>query len=343
MTYRSSFAIFSTAFLTITASADEWHRFEFREPHMGTTVRIVLYARSQDEAQSASRLAFQRVVELNRLMSDYDPESELSRLCAANRETVAPPITVSPELFEVLKVGQEIARRSGGAFDMTIGPLVRLWRISRRTQRLPDPATLAEAKSRVGYNKLTLDDKNRSVRFQVPGMQLDLGGIAKGYTADQILAVLRSQGLTRALAAVGGDIAVGDPPPNAPSWRVDIAPISGEQSLYRLHLVRAAVSTSGDKEQFVEIQGVRYSHIVDPRTGLGQTGRRSVTVIAPHGILADSMTKAVALMDVKSALEWIEATPETAALIVTRTEHGETKVESRRFRNHLKPPPTGRD
>jgi thiamine biosynthesis lipoprotein len=322
----------------LPSEASDLRRFEFREPHMGTTVRIVLYALSPADAEAAARKAFTRVAELNRIMSDYDPESELSRLCAANRRAIAAPVKVSPELFFVLKTGQEIAQRSDGAFDMSIGPLVQLWRISRRTQRLPDEKTLAEAKSRVGYEKLILNENERTVQFRVPGMQLDLGGIAKGYTADEILNTLRSLGIRHALAAVGGDIAVGDPPPDAPAWRIDIAPISGGQATYRLHLVRSAVSTSGDKEQFVEIQGVRYSHVVDPKTGLGQTGRRSVTVIAPRGILADSMTKAVALLDIEKAMKLVEATPAVATLVVVRTEAGEKSFESTRFKNYLMAP-----
>ncbi|MCX7701305.1 MAG: FAD:protein FMN transferase [Gemmataceae bacterium] len=324
--------------LGVEGLADE-QRFEFREPHMGTTVRIVLYARDKSEAESAAKAAFARVVELNRIMSDYDPDSELSRLCQANRESIAPPTPVSPELFHVLKTGQEIARRSDGAFDMTIGPLVRLWRISRRTQRLPDPATLAEAKARVGFDKLVLKDAERTVQFRVPGMQLDLGGIGKGYTADEILETLKRVGIKRALAAVGGDIAVADAPPGQTGWRVDVASISGDKPQYSLRLANAAVSTTGDKEQFVEINGTRYSHVVDPRTGLGQTGRRSVTVVARRGIHADAMTKAAALLDLERALRLIDETPDAAALIVLRTEAGDEVHQSRRLQNYLDPSP----
>ena len=135
-------------------------------------------------------------------------------------------------------------------------------------------------------------------------MQLDLGGIAKGYAADEALKLLREKfGITQALVAASGDIACGDPPPGKEAWSVDIAPIARSQKPRRLHLVNAAVSTSGDLEQFVVIGGVRYSHILDPRTGLGLTGRRSVTVIAPKGIDADSMTKAVSVLPQKSGLQ----------------------------------------
>lgn len=329
------FPIIFGFFALVGAEETETRRFEFREPHMGTTVRIVLYSTDKSQAETAARAAFSRVVELNRIMSDYDPDSELSRLCAAHRESLGPPTRVSPELFYVLKTGQEVARRSNGAFDLTIGPLVRLWRISRRTQRLPQEAALADARSRVGFDKLVLDESTRTVQFRVPGMQLDLGGIGKGYTADEILRILRQAGISRALAAVGGDIAVGDAPPGQPGWRIEIASLSGGPSQYTLRLAHAAVSTTGDKEQFVEINGVRYSHVVDPRTGLGQTGRRSVTVIAPQGILADSLTKAVALMEMDQAMRLIDQTPKAAALIIRRTEKGDEVDRSRRFDSYL--------
>src|SRR5204863_5005962 len=153
--------------------------------------------------------------------------------------------------------------------------------------------------------------------------------------ADEMLAVLKKHGVMQALAAVGGDIAAGDPPPGAAGWKVDVAPLTQAKPTHTLRLANAAVSTSGDAEQYTLINGVRYSHIVDPRTGLGQTGRRSVTVIARRGITSDSMTKAVALLDPDKALALIEQTPEAAALIVTKTDGGEDVRESRRLAHYL--------
>jgi thiamine biosynthesis lipoprotein len=171
--------------------------------------------------------------------------------------------------------------------------------------------------AKVGYRKVRLDPKRRTVQLLTPGMQLDLGGIAKGYAADEALKLLRAKfGVTRALVAAAGDITCGDPPPGKDAWVVDIAPIARGQKPRTLKLVNAAVSTSGDLEQFVEINGVRYSHIVDPRTGLGVTGRQSVTVIAPKGVQADSMTKAVMLMPPGKGLALVEATEGAAAYVV---------------------------
>jgi len=323
--------------LTLAAGgrADEPRRFVFDQPHMGTKFRIVLYAADQATADAAAQAAFARVAELNRIMSDYDSNSELMRLCAANAKTAGKPSKISDELFFVLSKAREVSEKSDGVFDVTVGPLTHLWRLARKTQKLPDAKELAEAKSRVGYKKLELDPKTKSVRLLTPGMQLDLGGIAKGYAADEALAVLKKRGIGSALVAAGGDIAVSDAPPNAVGWKIDVAPLVKSNTDYSLVIANAAVSTSGDAEQFALIDGVRYSHIVDPRTGLGQTGRRSVTVVAKQGIAADPLTKAVALLDPEKALELIEATGGAAALIVLQKDGRQEVRESKRLKEFL--------
>ncbi len=308
------------------------HRFEFAEPHMGTLFRIVCYARDESTAKKAAAAAFARVETLNQIMSDYDPSSELMRLC---KHEAGKLIKVSPELFHVLATGQRVAKESNGCFDMTIGPLVRLWRQSRLTQCLPEADELADAKKRTGYKNLVLNEKNLTVRLLVPGMRLDLGGIAKGYAADEILTMLKKHGITSAMAVAGGDIAVGDAPPNQRGWKIEVATLTNTKPKHMLLLKNAAVSTSGDKEQFTLIKGSRYSHIVDPRSGLGQTGRRMVTVIAPKGILSDSLTKAVALMAPEKAKTLIEKTPGAAALTVIQSDHGDESFQTERFNQFL--------
>jgi thiamine biosynthesis lipoprotein len=312
-------------------------RYEFESPHMGTTFRVVLHAGDEATAGKASRAAFARVADLDRIMSDYNPDSELMRLCKANDSEPGKPRPVSVELFAVLEKGQAVSAASDGAFDVTVGPLVRLWRTARRTQRLPDPDELAATKAKVSYRKVTLDPKTRTVALAEPGMRLDLGGIAKGYAADEALAVMRSHGITRALVAASGDITVGDAPPGKAGWDVDIAPIGTGRPARRLVLANAAVSTSGDLFQHVEIGGVRYSHVLDPKTGLGLTGRRSVTVIAPKGVQADSLTKAASVLPPDKALSLIDGTDWAATYIVVKeTDDAEEKVTaSKRFESFL--------
>jgi thiamine biosynthesis lipoprotein len=238
-------------------------------------------------------------------------------LCKTFATEVAPPVKVSDDLFFVLRKADELSGRCDGAFDVTVGPVVQLWRLARRTQELPDPKEFAAARARVGYKKVKLDPVQKAVQLLTPGMQLDLGGIAKGYAADEALKVFRDRfGITRALVAASGDIACGDAPPGETGWKVEIAPIARGQQPRTLILTNAAVSTSGDLEQFVEIGGVRYSHVLDPKTGLGLTGRRSVTVVAPSGVTADSMTKAVSVLPPERALELVEETPGSACSIV---------------------------
>jgi thiamine biosynthesis lipoprotein len=307
-------------------------RFEFESKHMGTTFRVVLYAADATAAKAAADAAFARVAELDGIMSDYKRDSELMKLCRAFATTRTEPVPVSTDLFFVLEKAAELSVASDGAFDVTVGPVVQLWRHARRTQELPARDELAAAMAKVGYKKVQLDAKARTVTLLTPGMQLDLGGIAKGYAADEALRLLRTKfGITRALVAASGDIACGDAPPGKDAWSVDIAPIAKGQEPRRLNLANAAVSTSGDLEQFVVIGGVRYSHIVDPKTGLGVTGRRSVTVVAPVGITADSMTKAVMLLPPDRALQLVEATPGAAAyvVIVGKNEKLETTASAR--------------
>ena len=315
-------------------------RYQFESKHMGTTFRIVLYAADAETADKAAKAVFARVAELDQIMSDYKPNSELMQLCKSFAGKVGEPVTVSEDLFFVLAKGQELSKASEGAFDYTVGPVVQLWRLARRTQQMPDPKELAEAMSRVGYQKVLLDPQKRTVKLLTTGMQLDLGGIAKGYAADEGLKLLRQKfGITRALVAASGDIACGDAPPDRAKWVVDIAPIAKNQKPRVLHLENAAVSTSGDLEQYVEIGGVRYSHIVDPKTGLGLTGRRSVTVIAKQGLIADSMTKAVSILPPEKGLALVEATAGAAAYIVVVGRDEKLAVTaSKRFEAYLAKP-----
>ncbi|HLW64074.1 MAG TPA: FAD:protein FMN transferase [Gemmataceae bacterium] len=329
------FLAFSLLFVPGVARADSPMRFEYEQQHMGTKFRIVLYAANKETADRAAKEAFTRVAELNRIMSDYDPKSELMQLCAQFDQSNHPPVKVSPDLFFVLSKGQELAKKSDGAFDMTVGPVVKLWRIARRIQKMPEEKDLAEAKSKVGYQKMELDEKERTVRLLVPGMRLDLGGIAKGYAADEVQAVLKKDGITSALVAAGGDIAVSDAAPNSPGWKIGIEPLTKDSPQRYLRLHNAAVSTSGDAEQFTLINGVRYSHIIDPKTGLGLSGRRSVTVVAQKGIDSDSMTKAVMILPPKKALELVEATDGAAAMITVLTDKGEEVKTSKRWAEFL--------
>jgi thiamine biosynthesis lipoprotein len=312
--------------------AAEPTRFEYSQPHMGTQFRIVLYAPDEARAKKVADAAFARIARLDDTMSDYRETSELMVLC---RQAGGPPIKISDDLFYVLSKAQELARRTDGAFDVTVGPVVRLWRRARRQRELPDPKRLAEALELVGHEKLRLDDKAQTAQLLKKGMLLDLGGIAKGYAADEAMQVLKQHGIRSALVAAGGDIVVSDPPPGSTGWTIGIAPLgSADQPPTQLLLLRnAAVSTAGDAEQYVEIKGKRYSHILDPKTGVGLIGRRSVTVVAPNGTLSDSLDTAVSVLGPERGLQLIDATEGTAALILQATETGIRTFESKQWKD----------
>jgi FAD:protein FMN transferase len=306
-------------------------RFEFEEAHMASPFHIVLYSTDSAAARRASRAAFDRIEALNKVLSDYDPDSELSRLAQSAGKV---PVKVSADLFDVLERSRRISGRSDGMFDVTIAPVGRLWRRARRERKLPDPRLIAEARKLVGSDKMVLDPVARTVHLLVPGMKLDVGGIAKGYAAQAALDVLRSMGIRSALVGGAGDIAVGDPPPDAEGWKVAIAPVDPRHS-YRpptLLLKNAAVSTAGDAERFVEIEGHRYSHIVNPRTGMGHEDRAAVTVVAPDGATADALETAVYLLGPGRGLKLVDETPGAAALFQRVTREGVKTFESSRFR-----------
>lgn len=307
---------------------DSLERFEFEEPHMGTLFHLTLYAPSQAAAESASAAAFARIAQLNNLLTDYDPESELMRLC---QQPAGTAVRVSPELFTILAEARRIAEISGGTFDPTIGPVVRLWRRARRTEVLPTPTQLAVARSRVGWQKISLNPDQQTVTLLTNDMQLDLGGIAKGYAADEALRVLREQGITRALVAASGDIAAGDPPPGQTGWRVSIGtPFQREGVERTLNLANAAVSTSGDSEQFVIIGGIRYSHIVDPRTGVGLTNRCQVSVVATRAMETDALATAISILGAGAGRSLMETQAGVSAIIYQETATGVETIEVRR-------------
>lgn len=273
--------------LVLLAALPLLQPFEAVEPHMGTLVRIKLYAPGRASAEAAFRAAFARIRQLDNILSDYKPDSELNLL---SRE-YGHPVRVSADLFAVLAVSQDIAAKSGGAFDVTLGPLTRLWREARLEGKPPGPAAIEASRSRCGYRKLKLSPVDRTVTLSEPGMQLDAGGIGKGYAADQALAAIRKLGIRSALVAASGDLAFGDPPPGKSGWTIDAAALP-EPAV----LANAAVSTSGPDEQHLDAGGSRYSHILDPTTGAGLTANGQVTVIAPRGVLADALSTAICVL-----------------------------------------------
>ena len=309
------------------AADDDLQRYRFEERHMGVAVTIVLYAPDKVAATRASERAYSRLAELDAILSDYQESSELSRLSRSS--PTKDFVRVSEDLWNVLVRSQQLAEASNGAFDVTVGPLTRLWRRARREKTMPKPSVLDEALKAVGHRNLELDPQSHGVKLKAPKMQLDLGGIGMGYAIDEMFVVLEANGIERAMIDGSGDIGVSNPPPGRDGWIIGIAPLAPEQPAKRYVVLRnAAITTSGDAYQFVEIGGKRYSHIVDPSTGKGLTDHSSVTVVARDCVTADSYATAVSVLGPDQGLKLIEDTPGAAALIVRAPRKDNEKAEA---------------
>jgi len=309
-------------------------RYMFEQVHMGTRFRLTLYANSQRAADKAAGAAFARIAELDQRLSHYKDDSELSKLCSASGS--GKWNAASDDLWLMLTRSVDLSKRSDGSFDVTVGPFVQLWRRSGRRKELPSAELLKETRTRIGYRLIELDHAKQRVRLARPDMRLDLGGIAKGYAADEALRVLREHGIRSVLLDAGGDLMAGDPPPGKKAWTVAIAAYGARDSRSTekgkaplLSLANAAAATSGDRFQAVEIDGKRYSHIIDPRTGLGLTTPSSVTVIAPDAVTADSLASAVSVLGPKAGIALIEATPNCAALFIRQSKTGPETFRSK--------------
>lgn len=317
---------------TVASETPTLHRYEKTGIEMAVPIRLIFYARDEKTATRAGRAAMAEISRLNPVFSEFDPQSEARRLCAHAKPGTATP--VGKDLFRVLSAANEVSIQSGGAFDITVGPLTRLWRRTIRREQLPSKKRLDEARRRIGFEAVVLDPEKRTVTLQKPDMRLDFGGIAKGYAIDAALKVLRKHKITRALVELGGDIGVGDPPPERPGWRIGIARLEDDAPPSEfVVLSNAAVATSGDTWQYVEIAGHRYSHIVDPRTGMGLTDHSSVTVIAPTAMRADALASAVSVLGPTEGIKLIEKTPVAATLIVQSSCKGPKKTGKKTFRS----------
>jgi thiamine biosynthesis lipoprotein len=295
-------------------------RFQFTATKMGSPFTLVFYADDSTRATRVATAAFAVVDSLNQVFSDYLSDSELNQLSrsASSGDT----FPVSGQLYTVLRLSQKASKQSKGAFDITIGPLSHLWRKARREKTFPAADSIQKALEKTGYRKLAIDTETKRVTLSEPGMQLDLGGIAKGYVAQQVIDFLKAAGVQSALADAGGDIACSNPPPGKSGWTVGInVPGSGDEILPEtITISNGAVATSGDLYQYMEHNGKRYSHIIDPRTGYGVPFQRNITVIARDGATADWLATACSILPVKESLKL--ADKEAAALLITQIRNG---------------------
>ncbi len=274
----------------VAAPARESLRLESSVEAMGTTFTIVAFGEDRARLEAALEESFDEVRRLDNLLSNYKPQSEWSRM---NREAANGPVQVSQELFDLVEACQRYSQWSEGAFDITVGPLLKIWGFYKGSGRLPHRAEIRTAMASVGYHLVELNPAKHSVKFKRAGVELDPGGIGKGMAVDKLAEILRHNGIGSALVSAGGSTIYGlGAPPGEAGWKVKIRhPKIEGRYVEDLVLKNLSMSTSGTSEKFFISGGKLYSHIFDPRTGFPAQGMLSVSVTAPRALDSEAWTK----------------------------------------------------
>ncbi len=290
---------------------------------MGTSIQVQASGADEKTRSEAIEEAFAAIAEVDRLMSNYRDDSELT---AINRGAAKAPVRVSDPMLSVLEAAQVVSRRSRGAFDVTVGPLMKLWGFFTRKPHLPSEAELAAVRDLVGYRKLVIDAAAHSVRFEREGMEIDLGGIAKGFAVELAAGALSRRGLSGLIDAGGNQYLVGLPP-GKPYWSVGVRdPVATDAMLGTLDVTGGSVSTSAGYANFLTVGGKKYGHILDPRTLRPSETTLSVTIVAPDGTMADAVTKAAFVLGPVEGLRVIESFPNMSGVIAYRDARGRTAI-----------------
>ena len=313
-------------------------RFELSAPAMGSHIDFVVYAPTELQAKSVIDAGIAEIERLSHILSNYDADSEISKLCASPIGLWTP---LSPDLTAVIEHSRRWHQLSDGKFDITVGPLTQLWRNSRKKKQLPTPAEISDAKSRCGWAAVKLkrspNDQKHSITsasLSKPNMVLDLSGIAVGYIVDAAFEKMTAVGARSILINAGGDIRVGDAPPGSEGWRIMIAGL-GKQSppLSMMRVSNCAVTTSGDLNQYIEVDGRRYSHFIEPESGEPIQRRQSVTAIAATTVDADAGATALAILGAQRASELFEHLPLQSAMIMVTSQSDLDPIRTRWLTN----------
>ena len=278
----------------------------FSEPHLGTIVQIVFYSKDKEYSKKLAKQCFERIENLNKTFSDYLPDSEVSQLCA---KPIKVAYKVSDDLFDVIAQAQEIAASTGGAFDITLGRVSRKWREKKLPQ---EEASIRE--NHASHQDVVLNPRSKSVLLRQT-LNIDLGGIAKGYIVDQLMIILKKAGIKQAAVIIGGEMVFAEAPPGKAGWTVGIERPS-RQLLGVLRLSNTALSTSGDSYQFFEKNGVRHAHLINPSSRKPKTDRRNVTILARSAMLADAWATALRVSSPEAALELAKEEKEIEAAFI---------------------------
>jgi len=289
---------------------------------MGSPLNIIFYAQDSVNANKLARTCFELIDSLNHIFSNYDSSSELTSI--NNNAGIAKNIA-SPLMWELIMQSKEAYFKSKGAYNIAMGPLTQLWRTARRLKQFPSQVQIKNKLILCNFNKIQLNDFDHSIYLTAKGMQLDFGGIGKGYIAQKVVDYLKKEGITTSLVDAGGDIVLGDAPPNKKGWTVGVNQPEKADDLLpeKLQLHNLSVATSGDVYQFIEHNGKKYSHIIDPSTGYGVTSLRNVTVIANDGALADWLATACSILPINEAKKL--AISLHAELLITESVNNQLK------------------
>lgn len=321
---RSYFFIltFLIAILCSSNGYAQQNKYQFSAPKMGSPFNLVLWLNDSMSAKKHAESCFQLIDSLNHIFSNYDSTSELSYI---NRQAGIQSTLVSPLMWELLQMSKKAFYESKGAFNIAMGPITSLWRNARHEKIFPSTAAIQKQLKLCHFQDIQWDSIHHSIYLPLKGMQLDVGGIGKGYIAQKVIAFLQSSGVACALADAGGDIVMSQVPTHQQGWKVGInIPEKSDDLLPQvLNIQNKSVATSGDVYQFIEHKGVKYSHIIDPQTGYGVTALRNVTVIAHDGATADWLATACSILPIQEAK--MVAQSQHAELLITQMHQGKVK------------------
>lgn len=325
--YTITLLVFSTPLLQA-----QTRKFSYSEMKMGSAFNLIIVSADSNKANHLARKSYELVDSLNHIFSNYDSSSELSKI---NASAGLLPYKMSRAMLDLVQKSQYAYIQSKGAYDISIGPLSSLWRNARKAKLFPEASTVLATKKLVGFAQIKINKRLGTIFLPNANMQLDFGGIAKGYIAQWVINFLKANGIQQALVDAGGDIVMSGAPLNQQGWLIGVnLPETTDQLLNKkLQLSNCSVATSGDVYQFIEYKGVKYSHIINPLTGYGVTNLRNVTIVAKTGATADWLATACSILPIKEAKQL--AISHQAALLITTLKNGKLVFEATpNFKNY---------
>ncbi|MEZ4803169.1 MAG: FAD:protein FMN transferase [Gelidibacter sp.] len=309
-----TFVLFSTCFLYFTSLAFSQSIYKRTLKLMGSRFDITVVAQNQEEGDGYIDLAVDEITRIEKLISSWDATSQTSEI---NRNAGLKPVIVDVELFDLIERAKGISKLTDGAFDISYASMDNIWKFDGSMTEMPSEEAIKASVSKIGYENIILDKSNHSVFLKLEGMKIGFGGIGKGYAADKAKSLLMSKNVSAGIINASGDMNTWGKQPNGEDWKVAITnPMDKHKAFALLPIKNGAVVTSGNYEKYVTFNGVRYTHIIDPRTGYPATGIISATVFAPKGELADALATSIFVMGIDVGLNRINQLPNIECVII---------------------------